>query len=166
MSVNLSALQFRRAGLTEAVAGALARSGLPPHLLELELTESILLQDVENTLDTVQQLKALGVRLSIDDFGTGYSSLSYLKRFAVDRLKIDQSFVRDVNTDPDDAAIVRAVIQLARSLRLGIIAEGVETPEQLAFLREAGCPEVQGYLFSRPLTPAALEAFLRGQGRL
>jgi diguanylate cyclase (GGDEF)-like protein/PAS domain S-box-containing protein len=166
MSVNLSALQFRRAGLTETVAGALLRSGLPPHLLELELTESILLQDVENTLDTVQQLKALGVRLSIDDFGTGYSSLSYLKRFAVDRLKIDQSFVRDVNTDPDDAAIVRAVIQLARSLRLGIIAEGVETPEQLAFLREAGCPEVQGYLFSRPLTPAALEVFLHGQGRL
>ena len=161
MSVNLSALQFRRAGLIETVAGALARSGLPPHLLELELTETILLQDVENTLDTVRQLKALGVRLSIDDFGTGYSSLSYLKRFAVDRLKIDQSFVRDINTDPDDAAIVTAIIQLARSLRLGIIAEGVETPEQLAFLREAGCSEVQGYLFSRPLAPAALDAFLR-----
>ena len=161
MSVNLSALQFRRAGLIETVAGALARSGLPPHLLELELTETIMLQDVENTLDTVRQLKALGVRLSIDDFGTGYSSLSYLKRFAVDRLKIDQSFVRDINTDPDDAAIVTAIIQMARSLRLGIIAEGVETPEQLAFLREAGCSEVQGYLFSRPLAPAALEAFLR-----
>jgi diguanylate cyclase (GGDEF)-like protein/PAS domain S-box-containing protein len=162
MSVNLSALQFRRAGLIETVAGALERSGLPPHLLELELTESILLQDVENTLDTVRQLKAMGVRLAIDDFGTGYSSLSYLKRFAVDRLKIDQSFVRDIGTDPDDAAIVQAVIQLARSLRLGIIAEGVETPEQLAFLCEAGCPEVQGYLFSRPLPPAQLEAFLRG----
>lgn len=161
MSVNLSALQFRRAGLIETVAGALARSGLPPHLLELELTESILLQDVENTLDTVRQLKALGVRLAIDDFGTGYSSLSYLKRFAVDRLKIDQSFVRDIGTDPDDAAIVSAIIQLARSLRLGIIAEGVETAEQLAFLHEAGCREVQGYLFSRPLEPAALEAFLR-----
>ena len=161
MSVNLSALQFRRAGLIETVAGALARSGLPPHLLELELTETIMLQDVENTLDTVRQLKALGVRLSIDDFGTGYSSLSYLKRFAVDRLKIDQSFVRDINTDPDDAAIVTAIIQLARSLRLGIIAEGVETPEQLAYLREAGCSEVQGYLFSRPLAPAALDAFLR-----
>jgi diguanylate cyclase (GGDEF)-like protein/PAS domain S-box-containing protein len=161
MSVNLSALQFRRPGLIETVAGALARSGLPPHLLELELTESILLQDVENTLDTVRQLKALGVRLAIDDFGTGYSSLSYLKRFAVDRLKIDQSFVRDITTDPDDAAIVSAIIQLARSLRLGIIAEGVETAEQLAFLREAGCGEVQGYLFSQPLTPAALDAFLR-----
>ncbi len=163
MSVNLSALQFRRAGLIETVAGALARSGLPPHLLELELTESILLQDVENTLDTVQQLKALGVRLAIDDFGTGYSSLSYLKRFAVDRLKIDQSFVRDISTDPDDAAIVTAIIQLARSLRLGIIAEGVESPDQLAFLREAGCREVQGYLVSRPLAPTALEAFLHSR---
>jgi EAL domain-containing protein (putative c-di-GMP-specific phosphodiesterase class I) len=160
MSVNLSGLQFRRAGLIETVAGALERSGLPPHLLELELTESILLQDVENTLDTVRQLKALGVRLSIDDFGTGYSSLSYLKRFAVDRLKIDRSFVHDVNTDPDSAAIVRAVIQLARSLRLGIIAEGVETEAQLAFLRDEGCEDVQGYLLSRPLAPTALKAYL------
>ena len=160
MSVNLSALQFRRPGLIETVAGALERSGLPSHLLELELTESILLQDVENTLDTVRQLKALGLRLSIDDFGTGYSSLSYLKRFAVDRLKIDRSFVRDVNTDPDSAAIVRAVIQLARSLRLDIIAEGVETEAQLAFLREEGCQGVQGHLFSRPLAPTALRGFL------
>ncbi len=163
MSVNLSALQFRRAGLVETVAGALERSGLPPHLLELELTESVLLQDVENTLDTVRRLKALGVRLSVDDFGTGYSSLSYLKRFAVDRLKIDRSFVRDVTTDPDDAAIVRAVIQLARSLRLGIVAEGVETEAQLAFLREEGCQAVQGYLFSRPLASPDLKAFLRGR---
>ena len=161
MAVNLSALQFRRAGLVEAVAGALERSGLPPYLLELELTESILLQDVENTLNTVRQIKALGVRLSIDDFGTGYSSLSYLKRFAVDRLKIDRSFVRELNTDPDNAAIVRAVIQLARSLRLGIVAEGVETGAQLAFLREEGCQDVQGSLFSLPLAPADLKAFLR-----
>ncbi|MEW6119707.1 MAG: EAL domain-containing protein [Pseudomonadota bacterium] len=160
MSVNLSALQFRRPGLVETVAGALERSGLPPHLLELELTESILLEDVENNLDTVRQLKALGVRLSIDDFGTGYSSLSYLKRFAVDRLKIDRSFVRDISTDPDDAAIVRAVIQLARSLRLGIIAEGVENAEQLAFLRSEGCEEVQGYLYSRPLAASAMRLFL------
>jgi diguanylate cyclase (GGDEF)-like protein/PAS domain S-box-containing protein len=160
MSVNLSALQFRRAGLVEMVAGALKRSGLPPHLLELELTESILLQDVENTLDTVRRLKALGVQLSIDDFGTGYSSLSYLKRFAVDRLKIDRSFVRDINTDPDNAAIVRAVIQLAHSLRLDTIAEGVETQEQLAFLRQEGCRGVQGFLLSRPLSSADLKTFL------
>ena len=161
MSVNLSALQFRRAGLVETVAAALGESGLPPQLLELELTESILLQDVDNNLDLVRQLKALGVRLSIDDFGTGYSSLSYLKRFAVDRLKIDRSFVRDIGSDPDNAAIVRAVIQLARSLRLGIIAEGVESPEQLAFLSQEGCQEVQGYLLSRPLAPAEFEGFLR-----
>ncbi|MCU0842349.1 MAG: EAL domain-containing protein [Thiobacillaceae bacterium] len=161
ISVNLSALQFRRTNLVETVAAALADSGLPPRLLELELTESILLQDVENTLHTVRQLKALGLRLSIDDFGTGYSSLSYLKRFAVDKLKIDQSFIRDIGTDPDDAAIVRAVIQLARSLRLETIAEGVETEEQLAFIRGEGCREVQGYLFSRPLPAAELEAFLR-----
>jgi len=121
---------------------------------------SILLDDVEKNLETVRQLKALGVRLSIDDFGTGYSSLSYLKRFAVDRLKIDRRFVRDIHTEPDDAAIVRAVIQLARSLRLGIIAEGVETEEQLAFLRREGCEQVQGYLYSRPLNVAALRSFM------
>ncbi|MFP5381993.1 MAG: EAL domain-containing protein [Gammaproteobacteria bacterium] len=164
MSVNLSAMQFRRAGLVEAVSGALQRSGLPPRLLELELTESILLQDVEHTLDTVRTLKALGVRLSIDDFGTGYSSLSYLRRFAVDRLKIDRSFVQEVNADPDNDAIVRAIIQLAKSLRLGIIAEGVETAGQLAFLRAAGCHEVQGFLFSRPLPAAEVEAMLREWG--
>src|SRR5512139_1033208 len=165
MSVNLSALQFRRAGLAETVESVLRSSGLPPHLLELELTESVLLQDVDHNLDMVRQMKALGVQLTIDDFGTGYSSLSYLKRFAVDRLKIDRSFVRDINSDADNAAIVRAVIQLARSLRLDIIAEGVETEAQLAFLREEGCQEVQGYLFSRPLAPAAFEIFLRDRIR-
>ncbi|MFN3545724.1 MAG: EAL domain-containing protein [Thiobacillus sp.] len=163
VSVNLSALQFRRPGLVQAVAGALACSGLPAQLLELELTESILLQDVEHTLETVRQLKALGVRLSIDDFGTGYSSLSYLKRFAVDRLKIDRSFVRDITTDPDSAAIVRAVIQLARGLRLETMAEGVETPAQLEFLRNEGCQDVQGFLFSQPLPAADLPARLRAQ---
>jgi diguanylate cyclase (GGDEF)-like protein/PAS domain S-box-containing protein len=161
ISVNLSALQLRNGRLVESVAEVLAQSGLPPGLLELELTESILLQDVDNTLDTVRRLKALGVMLSIDDFGTGYSSLGYLKRLAVDRLKIDQSFVRHIDSDPDAAAIVSAVIQLARSLRLGIVAEGVETETQLAFLRKEGCTEIQGYLFSRPLLPAAIEALLR-----
>jgi len=153
-------LQFRRGNLIETVASALRESGIAPHLLELELTESILLQDVEHTLTTVRQLKALGVRLSIDDFGTGYSSLSYLKRFTVDKLKIDQSFVRDISTDPDDAAIVRAIIQLANSLRLGTIAEGVETTEQLEFLQREGCQEIQGYFFSHPLAAENLRAFL------
>ena len=160
VSVNLSALQFRRGNLIETVAMALKKSGLPPRLLELELTESILLQNVDVTLATVQQLNALGVRLAIDDFGTGYSSLSYLKRFTVDKLKIDQSFVRDIGTDPDDAAIVRAIIQMAKSLRLGIIAEGVETEEQLEFLRREGCKEIQGYYFSRPLPANQFHAFL------
>jgi diguanylate cyclase (GGDEF)-like protein len=160
VAVNLSALQFRRGNLIETVASALRESGIAPHLLELELTESILLQDVEHTLTTVRQLKALGVRLSIDDFGTGYSSLSYLKRFTVDKLKIDQSFVRDISTDPDDAAIVRAIIQLANSLRLGTIAEGVETTEQLEFLQREGCQEIQGYFFSHPLAAENLRAFL------
>jgi diguanylate cyclase (GGDEF)-like protein/PAS domain S-box-containing protein len=163
LSVNLSALQFRRSNLVDAVAHALQMSGLPPHLLELELTESILLQDIDNTLHTVRQLKALGVRLSIDDFGTGYSSLSYLKRFAVDKLKIDQSFVRDIGSDPDDAAIVRAIIQLAKSLRLELIAEGVETADQLTFLRQEGCRQIQGYLLSHPLPAADLEDFLRSR---
>jgi diguanylate cyclase (GGDEF)-like protein/PAS domain S-box-containing protein len=161
VSVNLSALQFRHGRLVETVAEVLAQSGLPPGLLELELTESILLHDVDNTLDTVRRLKALGVMLSIDDFGTGYSSLGYLKRLAVDKLKIDQSFVRHVDSDPDAAAIVSAVIQLARSLRLGIVAEGVETEGQLAFLRGEGCTEIQGYLFSPPLPPAEIEALLK-----
>jgi len=161
VSVNLSALQFRRDNLVDTVASALRTSGLAPHLLELELTETLLLQNVESTLATVRKLKTMGVRLVIDDFGTGYSSLSYLKRFTVDKLKIDQSFVRDISTDPDDAAIVRAIIQMAKSLRLGIIAEGVETQEQLDFLRNEGCPEIQGNFFSRPLSAENLRAFLR-----
>jgi diguanylate cyclase (GGDEF)-like protein/PAS domain S-box-containing protein len=160
VSVNLSALQFHRSALVDNVGTILAAAGVPPSLLELELTESILLQDVEHTLATVRGLKNLGVGLSIDDFGTGYSSLAYLKRFAVDKLKIDQGFVRDIGSDPDDAAIVRAVIQLARSLRLGTVAEGVETEEQLAFLRVEGCDEVQGFLFAQPQAPEAIQGLL------
>ncbi|HET7776251.1 MAG TPA: EAL domain-containing protein, partial [Azospira sp.] len=129
--------------------------------LELELTESILIQDAENILVTVQRLAALGVQMSIDDFGTGYSSLSYLKRFAVDKLKIDQSFVRDLVSDPDDAAIVRAIIQMAQSLGLKTIAEGVETAEILALLRDFGCDEAQGYYFARPMPSDALIAFVQ-----
>ncbi|BBI99739.1 hypothetical protein FGKAn22_14320 [Ferrigenium kumadai] len=151
MAVNLSALQFRRGNLLETVASALERSGLPARYLELELTESILLHDIEAAMQTLHALKAMGVKLSIDDFGTGYSSLSYLKRLAVDKLKIDQSFVRDLTEDPEDAAIVKAIIQLGHTLQLSIIAEGVETDAQLAFLRNYGCDEVQGYFFSRPL---------------
>ncbi|MFA6015156.1 MAG: EAL domain-containing protein [Gallionellaceae bacterium] len=151
MAVNLSALQFKRGNLLETVSGALKQSGLPAEFLELELTESILLQDVDVAIKTLRILKEMGVKLSIDDFGTGYSSLSYLKRLAVNKLKIDQSFVRDLVEDSDSAAIVKAIIQLGHTLQLTVIAEGVETDAQLAFLRNNACDEVQGYLYSRPV---------------
>jgi diguanylate cyclase (GGDEF)-like protein/PAS domain S-box-containing protein len=150
-AVNLSAPQFRRGDLEGSVARALADSGLDPACLELELTESILIQDIDHVLATVQRLKSLGVKLSIDDFGTGYSSLSYLKRFAVDKLKIDRSFVRGMADDPNDAAIVRAIIQMARSLGLKTIAEGVEDDRLRALLLAHRCDEGQGFHFARPL---------------
>lgn len=151
VAVNVSYIQFTRNNLLELVQSSLADSGLPPHYLELELTESILASDSNNVLNVMSALKAIGVNFSIDDFGTGYSSLSYLKRFSVDKLKIDQSFVRDVPGDPDDEAIVHAVINLARSLNIRSIAEGVENEQQLALLKQLGCDEGQGYLFARPL---------------
>lgn len=161
IAVNLSAVQFRRLDLVNTVINALVLSDLDSQWLELELTESILIQDAESTLDTVRRLKALGVKLSVDDFGTGYSSLTYLKRFAVDKLKIDQSFVRDLVSDPDDAAIVRAIIQMARSLKLKTIAEGVETEELVNLLRIFHCDEIQGYWLARPMLADDLEAFVR-----
>jgi diguanylate cyclase (GGDEF)-like protein/PAS domain S-box-containing protein len=161
MAVNLSAVQFKRGDVEQSVLRALEDSGLAPTRLELELTESILIQNAEAVLASVKRLKQQGVTLSIDDFGTGYSSLSYLKRFDIDKLKIDQSFVRDLCSDADDAAIVRAVIQMAHSLSLTTIAEGVETQEMAERLREFGCDEAQGYHFARPMPAAELEAFLR-----
>ena len=163
MAVNLSAEQFKRAELVNTVINALVLSDLDTHWLELELTESILIQDAETTLATIRRLKTLGVKLSVDDFGTGYSSLAYLKRFAVDKLKIDQSFVRDLETDPDDAAIVRAIIQMAHSLKLKTIAEGVENEELASLLRMFHCDEIQGYWYARPMPAVAMEAFLRAQ---
>ncbi len=151
VAVNLSAVQFRRGDLERSVAQALSDSGLDPTRLELELTESLLLEDSEGILDTLRRLKSLGVRLSIDDFGTGYSSLAYLKRFAVDKLKIDQSFVRDIASDPDDAAIVRAIVSMARTLKLKVLAEGVESEDIARYLRIFNCDEVQGYHFARPM---------------
>jgi len=155
VSVNLSARQFFDRELPARVRAALAAADLAPADLELEITESILMANTEETLALFAELKQLGVRLSIDDFGTGFSSLSYLKRFHVDSLKIDHSFVRDISTDADDAAIVRAIISLAQSLQLHVIAEGVETREQFEFLSACGCHEAQGYFFARPM-PAAL----------
>jgi diguanylate cyclase (GGDEF)-like protein len=163
MAVNLSAVQFRRGDVERTVVDALEASGLNPQHLELELTESTLIHESESVLATVQRLKQRGVKFSIDDFGTGYSSLSYLKRFAIDKLKIDQSFIRDLAVDPDDAAIVRAIIQMAHSLGLKTIAEGVETAEMLAPLRIFGCDEVQGYYFARPMPAWQLEQYLRDE---
>ena len=160
VGVNLSALQFRRSDIVAGVSAALAESGLDGRWLELELTESLLMESGPDVIVTLGQLKAVGVRLSIDDFGTGYSSLAYLKRFPVDRLKVDQSFVRDLTDDPDDATIVRAIIQLGHNLHLDVIAEGTETPEQMAFLLREGCAAAQGYLFSPPLPAKAVTGLL------
>lgn len=151
MSVNLSAMQFRKGNLVDIVKNALDTSGLNPKYLDLELTESLLLKDQQRLLQMLHQLKQLGVKLSIDDFGTGYSNLSYLKRFAVDKLKIDQSFVRDMETDLDDYALVRAIIQLAHSLGLKVTAEGVETAKQVEILTKLRCDEFQGYYFAKPM---------------
>jgi len=160
VAVNLSAAQFQRGDLEKTVSAALAESGLDPARLELELTESILIRDSENVLATVRRLKSIGVKLSIDDFGTGYSSLAYLKRFAVDKLKIDQSFVRGMADDANDAAIVAAVIQMSRSLGLTTIAEGVENERVRDLLLERGCDEAQGYFFARPMPAESLARHL------
>ena len=161
IAVNLSAAQFRRHDLINNVINALVLSDLDSQWLELELTESIMIRDAEATLDTVRRLKALGVKLSVDDFGTGYSSLAYLKRFSVDKLKIDQSFVRDLVDDPESAAIVRAIIQMAHGLKLKTIAEGVETEEQSRLLREYQCDEIQGYWLAHPMPADELAGFVR-----
>lgn len=161
VSVNLSPRQFRQKGLAECVRRLLADTGQPAGLLELEITESSLMHDVDEALETLRELAAMGVRLAIDDFGTGYSSLNHLKRFPVHKLKIDQSFVRDLGVDWDDAAIVSAIIGLARALNLETLAEGVETNEQLGILMNQGCRQFQGYLFSRPLPADQTEALFR-----
>jgi diguanylate cyclase (GGDEF)-like protein/PAS domain S-box-containing protein len=151
LAVNLSARQFRRKDLVAFVAGVLADTGHPPHLLELEITESSLMHNVSDVIDTLDQLVRLGVRLAIDDFGTGYSSLAYLKRFPVHKLKVDQSFVRDIGETHSDLGIVKTVIALAHTLQLDLLAEGVETHAQLDTLRALGCERFQGFLFARPL---------------
>ncbi len=163
VAVNLSAVQFKRGDIEQSIARALDESGLDPALLELELTESILIRDSENVLSSVRRLKQMGIKLSIDDFGTGYSSLSYLKRFEVDKLKIDQTFVRDLVDNPEDAAIVRAIVQMAHSLGLRTIAEGVESQPVLDILRGYGCDEVQGFHCGRPTPADSFMEFIAGR---
>ncbi len=161
-AVNCSARQFRDDGILEAVDRALRESGLPADSLDLEITESILLDGTDSVNARFRALRERGVRIAIDDFGTGYSSLSYLKRLSIQQLKIDRSFVRDIGTDPDDAAIVSAIVAIAHTLELEVVAEGIETHEQLAYLRRAGCDYGQGYLFSRPLPAEEFERLLAG----
>jgi diguanylate cyclase (GGDEF)-like protein len=151
VAVNVSAVQFRQEGFCELIRRALHETGLAPQYLELELTESLLLANADLMLSVVQELKAMGVTLAIDDFGTGYSSFSYLRQFRVSKLKIDRVFIRDVAVNPDDAAIASAIISMAKSLHLKVIAEGVEDEAQMSFLRAHQCDEIQGYYFSKPL---------------
>lgn len=166
VSVNISAAQFKQPSFPGVVDEVLRESGLDPGYLELELTESILMDTTESSIETLKQLKSMGVRISIDDFGTGYSSLSYLKRFPIDTLKIDRSFVRDVTTDQDDKAIINAIIALAKSLKLNVIAEGVETLEQLECMRKQGSDGLQGYLFSPPIPKDSLAQILKDEKNL
>ncbi|MCY1432357.1 putative signaling protein [compost metagenome] len=157
ISVNISARQFADGQLAQRISAIIEDSGLPPACLELELTESILMRDVAEAMNILENLKRLGLCIAVDDFGTGYSSLNYLKQFPIDVLKIDRSFVDGLPDGERDAQIARAIIAMAHSLNLAVIAEGVETQAQLGFLREHGCDEVQGYLFGHPVPAAQFE---------
>jgi EAL domain-containing protein (putative c-di-GMP-specific phosphodiesterase class I) len=160
VAVNLSPVQFRSSGLMQVVISALASSGLAPDRLELEITESILLQDSKATLSTLHRLRDMGVRIAMDDFGTGYSSLSYLRSFPFDKIKIDRSFVKDITTSTGSLNIVRAVAAMAKGLGMACTAEGVETAEQLSTISSEGCTEMQGFLHSRPLPMDGIDRLL------
>jgi len=166
IAVNLSARQFQRKNMADTAEKLLRESGVKPGLLELELTESLLMSDAKEAIETLHQLKHLGVQLSVDDFGTGYSSLAYLKRFPLDELKIDREFIRDATNDPDAAAITIAIINLAHSLQLRVVAEGVETEGQLNFLRLHDCDEIQGFYFAHPVPVEACTRMLIENKRL
>ena len=161
VSVNMSPIQFRKRAVPLLVARILGETGLDAHLLDLELTEGIMMHDIDAVAADLRLVLGLGVKISIDDFGTGFSSLGYVKRFPVDRIKIDQSFIRNLATDLNDLAIVRTVITLGRSLGLRVVAEGVETAAQVEKLRAEGCHEVQGYYFGRPMPAADFLAVAR-----
>jgi EAL domain-containing protein (putative c-di-GMP-specific phosphodiesterase class I) len=163
VSVNVAAPQFISGELAGKVSAAMAAHGIEPQQLKLEITESMVMQDAEHGIAVMKELAALGVRVSLDDFGTGYSSLSNLKRFPLSELKIDQSFVRELTTHTQDAAIVKAIIAVGHNLGLTVIAEGVETQEQLDFLFQADCNAIQGYHIGKPMSSADLATRLRGQ---
>lgn len=161
MAVNISAHEFRQPEFTRSVRTVLLETGLPPERLELEITESTVMHSADAAAETLAELKRMGIKLAIDDFGTGYSSLSYLRRFAVDRLKIDRTFVADVESDVDAAALVTSIIALGRSLGLHLVAEGVENSAQAEFLRDLACQRVQGFHFFRPLSAEEVPAIKR-----
>lgn len=161
MSVNLSVRQLRQNDIVERILEIVAASGMPPHLLDIELTESSLMENIEANITKLERLRASGIRISMDDFGTGYSSISYLKRFPIDTIKIDRSFIRDIPEDADDVAITNAIIAMSSSLRMKVVAEGVETQAQLDFLREGGCRKVQGYFLGRPMPAVEAEKSLQ-----
>lgn len=161
VSVNLSSLHFRQRHIAHQIKSLVYEHGGDPHHIELELTEGVLMADTSTTVATLKLLKEAGFRLAIDDFGTGYSSLAYLQRFPIDTLKIDRAFLNDLTLGKGDSPIIRAIIGMGRALRLHIVAEGVETQEQLAFLRMQGCPAYQGYLFSKPVPPNQLLPLFR-----
>ena len=151
VTVNISARFFENSALVPTIARILQETNVPPQYLDLEITESLAMSNVERAAARLKELAGMGIHISIDDFGTGYSSLNYLKRLPIERLKIDRSFVKDITTDPDDRTIISAVTAMAHNMKMKVIAEGVETEDQLAFLKSAGCDEMQGFLISRPL---------------
>jgi EAL domain-containing protein (putative c-di-GMP-specific phosphodiesterase class I) len=161
LAINISAVELRAKDFVSGIQAVLAQTGFDPRFLELELTETFLMQDSKSTADVLRAIKDMGVRLALDDFGTGYSSLSYMRRFPIDTLKVDQSFIRDLTTDDADASVVTAVINMGKGLHMNVIAEGVETREQLAFLEEHECPEAQGYYFSHPVVAGRFAELLR-----
>ncbi len=165
IAINLSARQFQQEGLSKLIKRLLDKHELSPRFIELEITESTLMSNMAHTISTLNKLRNMGISLALDDFGTGYSSLSYLKKFPVNKLKVDQSFVRDITTDPGDASIVASIISLAHNLELTVVAEGCESSGQLDFIRAYDCEEVQGYLFSRPLPKDDAEVILL-QGKI
>ncbi len=165
IAVNLSPLQFQQADLAERVLAILAEAGLSPTRLELEITESVIINDMERALSILRRLKALGISIAMDDFGTGYSSLATLQAFPFDKIKIDRAFVGHVEGSPQAAVIVRAVLGLGRSLGMGVVAEGVETPHQMRFLTDESCDEVQGYLVGKPQPIERFTRYIHGAGR-
>jgi EAL domain-containing protein (putative c-di-GMP-specific phosphodiesterase class I) len=160
IAVNVSAMEFRQGSFLEGVFAILQDTGLDPGSLELELTESVLMKRAESAASVLEALRTAGIQIAVDDFGTGFSSLSYLRKFPIDALKIDQSFVRQITMTPDDTTIVRAIISLGQSMKLRVIAEGVETLEELTFLQTHHCNEGQGYYFSRPVPPGQFAKLL------